>query len=458
MKRSILLISTAIVAACASSPASIGRLAGQPVEFFAETVDAPAEWAARGVAGVAPQGDWLSQFNDPLMVGLVNEALTNSPTLESRAALVRASEAATRIARSQRRPSVSGSVSAGVNSSSATFAGTTDRSTDGIYGVGLDASWELDLWNRLGSGIGAALAQERVAAKTVEARDRVRTLTERRFQRGLADALDVRTARSTLAQAEASMAAQRQFTGESARRLETLVGRYPNAELQAPAEIPMLEAIVPEGNPALLLSRRPDIAGAEARVVAAGLRAEQARLAMLPSLRLTASAGTNTTDFADAFDPERIAANLIASLVQPLFTGGQLDAQRDSAVAQAEAAVANYAATALDAWREVENALAADTFLASQEDAQARALEEARLAEDLAERQYTSGTITIFNLIDAQTRRLTAESQLVTARASRATNRISYHLALGGGLPTGTASAQSAKSNSDTDAARSGRS
>jgi outer membrane protein TolC len=69
-----------------------------------------------------------------------------------------------------------------------------------------------------------------------------------------------------------------------------------------------------------------------------------------------------------------------------------------------------------------------------------RALEEARLAEELAERQYTSGTITVFNLIDAQTRRLTSESQLVSARASRASNRISYHLALGGGLPVQTAS------------------
>ena len=68
-----------------------------------------------------------------------------------------------------------------------------------------------------------------------------------------------------------------------------------------------------------------------------------------------------------------------------------------------------------------------------------RSLEEARLAEDLAERQYTSGTITIFNLIDAQTRRLTAESNLVSARANRATNRISYHLALGGGLPVSAA-------------------
>jgi NodT family efflux transporter outer membrane factor (OMF) lipoprotein len=477
MKRSILLLGTAIVAACASSPASTGRWAGQPVEFFTKTANAPDEWATRGVAGVAPSGDWLSQFNDPLMVGLVNEALTNSPTLESRAALVRASEASTRVARAQRRPSVSASASAGVN-------------TDGIYGIGLDASWELDLWNRLGSGIGAAeadyaasqadfaaaelsiaaqtaiawinlneaLAQERVAVLTFEARDRVRTLTERRFQRGLADALDVRTARSTVAQAEASIAARRQITGETARRLETLVGRYPSAELGAPAEIPTLDVIVPEGNPALLLSRRPDIAGAEARIAAAGLRAEQARLAMLPSLRLTASASTSTTEFSDAFDPEKIAANLIASLVQPLFTGGSLDAQRDAAVAQAEAAVANYAAAALDAWREVENALAADILLAKQEEAQVRAVEEASLAEELAERQYTSGTVTIFNLIDSQTRRLTAESQLVSARASRASNRVAYHLALGGGLPSGTSGAQYGTNNIDTDAAASGRS
>ena len=103
--------------------------------------------------------------------------------------------------------------------------------------------------------------------------------------------------------------------------------------------------------------------------------------------------------------------------------------------AQAEAAVANYASAALSAWQEVENALAADALLAMQEEAQVRSLEEARLAEDLAERQYTSGTITIFNLIDAQTRRITAESQLISVRASRAANRISYHLALGGGLP-----------------------
>ena len=467
MKRSILLAGTAILAACASSPAKIGGLAGKPVEFFAVAPDAPAEWVAKGVAGEVPEGDWLTQFGDATMTSLVQEALAHNPTLLAREAAVRAAEAQTRIARAAGRPSLSGTLSAGGTSTGFATGTGTDRSNDSYYGLSIDASWEADLWGRIGTSVGAARAdyaaseadlaaaelalsaqtaiawvnlnaaraQEHLAEQTYDARDHVRVLTERRFQRGLSDALDVRTARSALANSEAAIAARRQTSGEVARQLEILVGRYPSAELDAPAALPVLPLIVPEGNPALLLSRRPDIAASEARIRAAGLRAEQARLAMLPALRFTGSVGNTSTDIGDVFDPELLAARLIGSLTAPLFTGGQLDAQRDAAVAQAEAAVANYASAALSAWQEVENALAADALLAMQEEAQVRSLEEARLAEDLAERQYTSGTITIFNLIDAQTRRITAESQLISVRASRAANRVSYHLALGGGLP-----------------------
>lgn len=473
MKRSILLAGTAILAACASSPAKLSGLAGEPVEFFAQAPDAPSEWAASGVAGKAPKGDWLAQFNDPVMLSLVSEALTNNPTLKSRASAVRAAEAATRTARSSGRPSLDASVSAGETSTGFATTSGSDRTNSEVYGVGLDASWELDLWGRIRASVNAAqadytaseadlaaaelslaaqtaiawinlndaLAQEHVAEQTYDARDRVRLLTERRFQRGVADALDVRTARSALANAEATIAARRQITGETARYLETLLGRYPAAEIAASAELPALGPLQPEGNPALLLSRRPDIAASEARIEAAGMRAEAARLAMLPALRLTGGVSTSQAEFADAFDPELIAARLVGSLIAPIFTGGRLDAQRDAAVAQAEAAVANYVSTTLSAWSEVENALAADEYLSVQEQAQARALEEARAAEDLALRNYTtSGSVTIFNLIDAQTRRLTAESQLISVRANRATNRISYHLALGGGLPVLTAS------------------
>ena len=329
-----------------------------------------------------------------------------------------------------------------------------------------DLSWEADLWGRLRSSINAAeadlaaseadlaatrlsitaqtaiswvdlnaaLALERVAVETFEARNQIETLTERRFARGLSTALDVRLSRSALAGAEAAIAARHQISGESARRLEILLGRYPATEIEALAEIPKLPPIGSAGNPVMLLSRRPDVAAAEARIVAAGLRAEQARLALLPSLRLTGSASTTQTNLADAFDPERIAARLIAGLTQPLFNGGALKADRDAAYARAEVVIANYAGTVLTAWREVEDAIAADALLAQQVDAQLRARDEAVFAEDLAQRQYANGLISIFNLIDAQTRRLNAQSNLIQAQSNRATNRIRYHLALGGGI------------------------
>lgn len=456
-----------MLAACATSPDAAERLIDDRDALFSSLPDAPDTWAARGVAGEAPTADWLAQFNDPVMTALVSEALAANPTLESRAALARASEALARGSRGQRLPSLDASIAAGGTSTGAIIAGQEERFNDPLYDLGIDASWQADLWGRVSNSIAQsdadlaasradlaatelsiaaqtaiawvrlneALAQERISLLSYEARERVLTITERRVQSGLLGALELRTARSTLAGAEATIAARRQASTEAARRLEVLLGRYPGAEITAAGEIAKLSEMASEGNPALLLSRRPDVAALEARVVGAGLRAEEARLAMLPALRLSASIGNSSTELADVVDPALIAGRLVASLAQPLFSGGRLRAQQDAAIAQAEASVASYVGGVLIAWREVEDALTADVLLAQQENAQSVAFEEARYAEELAERQYVSGTITIFNLIDAQTRRLTAESQLVSARASRAINRVSYHLALGGGVP-----------------------
>lgn len=464
-----------MLAACATAPDPAEWLIDDRNALFSVLPDAPDEWAARGVAGAAPTADWLSQFNDPVMTSLVAEALAANPTLESRAALARASEALTRAARGQRLPSLSASLAAGGTSTGAVVAGNDERFNDPLYDLGIDASWEADLWGRVSNSVAQAdadyaaseadlaatelsisaqtaiawvrlneaLAQERIALLSYEARERVLTITERRVQSGLLGALELRTARSSLAGAEAAIAARRQASTEASRRLEVLLGRYPRAEISAAGEIPALGEMAAEGNPALLLSRRPDVALLEARVVGAGLRAEEARLAMLPSLRVTGSVGNSSTELADVVDPALIAARLVASLAQPLFNGGRLRAQQEAAIAQAEASVSNYVAGVLTAWREVEDALTADVLLAQQETAQGVSFEEARYAEELAERQYVSGTITIFNLIDAQTRRLTAESQFVSARASRAINRVSYHLALGGGVPTPAAQSAS---------------
>lgn len=464
MKQAGLVFGVLALSACSTVP-SLPSVGGEPLVVFPVAPDAPETWAIMGVSGETPAANWLAQFNDPMLVELVNEALAANPSIRSQFYAVEAARAQSRSVYGRTLPNLSGSLSGGGTSN---YNPITDSRTDNsTFGVGLDFSWEIDLWGRLRAGINAAeadliaseadlasarlalaaqtasawfdlneaLAQERVAVQTFEARTRALELTERRFSRGLATALDVRTARTTQASAEASIAGRRQASGNASRRLEILLGRYPSAELDALAELPSLDPLSGASSPVLLLSRRPDIAAAEARVTAAGLRAEQARLAMLPGLRLTGSASTTETDLADALDPSRIAARLIAGLTAPIFNGGALDADRDAAVASARAAVENYAATTLTAWREVEDALAADSLLAQQENAQVRALEEARLAEELATRQYTNGLVSIFNLIDSQTRRLNAESNVIAARSARASNRVSFHLALGGGLP-----------------------
>ena len=464
MKRVAWLLGTISLGAC-STLQGVPDMVGEAEMVFPVAPEAPTVWAAAGVVQGIPESDWLAQFNDETMIALVNEALVANPSLRAQYYAVQAAQAQARAIYGRSLPAVSASASAGGVSNY--IEALDQRSNETSYGLGLDASWQVDLWGRIRSGIDAAeadvlaseadlasaqlsivaqtaiawidlntaLALERVAVETYEARQRTLDLTERRFARGLSTALGVRTARTSLASAEASIAARRQASANAVRRLEILVGRYPAAALEAPARIPELDPIHVAGNPAMLLSRRPDIAASEARLTAAGLRAEQARLAMLPGLTLSGSVSNSEDDISDIFDPSRFAARLIASLAAPIFNGGALKADADAARSRALAAVETYASATLAAWREVEDAITADQLLAKQEEAQSVALEEARLAEDLATRQYTNGLVSIFDLINSQTARLNAESNLISASASRAINRIQFHLALGGGLP-----------------------
>lgn len=456
--------------------------AGQPDSYSAMAPAPPPSWMSAEVSPAAPENDWLAVFSDPKISELVREALDANPSLRAQAFTVAATQAQARATYGRSLPSVSVGGTAGLTSTPIEIAGDVNRVDSETFGIDASLSWEADLWGRVGAQVDAAradlvasqedfraarlslagqtviawfdlsdaIAQERVAAETVIARERALELTERRFSRGLSTALDVRTARSSLASAEASVAAREQASGNAIRRLEILLGRYPAGLIEVETPLPVLPAIAPGGAPADLLVRRPDVAASEARLVAAGFRAEQARLSLFPSLSITARASSSEDALEDALDPARLAAQLVSNLSAPVFTGGALRAEREAAQARAESAAESYVSTVLTAWNEVEDTLAADGFLALQETAQLRALEEARLAEELGERQYANGLISIFNLIDLQTRRLTAESSVISARSARASNRVRYHLALGGGAPELTAS-KSPISETDTD-------
>ena len=281
-----------------------------------------------------------------------------------------------------------------------------------------------------------ARLQRELAERDTEARESNLRVTERRYERGVASSLDVRLSRSALGSSQANLALRQRLEQEASRALEVLLGRYPGAELAAADSLPDLPELAGAGAPSDLLARRPDLLASEARMNAAGLRARAARKQMLPQITLTSNINTSGPVLADLVDPERLAGNLVGGLLQPLFQGGRLLANSKRARAAAQAAIFNYAQTVLVGYQESENALAAEELLASREDALRMAYEEAAAAEELTERRYASGAATIFNLLDAQTRRISAESQYIQAQQQRVSNRVLLYRAIGGDFMT----------------------
>lgn len=336
------------------------------------------------------------------------------------------------------------------------------------YSLGAQISWELDIWGRLSDetraayrdakaslaefqgarlsiagavaqswfGLIEARQQRELAERDVKARESNLNVTERRYERGVASSLDVRLSRSALGSSQANLAFRQRTEKEAARRLEVLLGRYPGAELEAAAALPELPALAGAGAPGDILARRPDLIAAEARMEANGLRARAARKALLPRLTLTSQIGTSGPNLSDLIDPERLAGNIAAGLFQPLFQGGRVRANAKRQKSVAEASLLSYAQTALQAYEEAENAIDAETFLAASESALKLAYEEAAAAEDLTERRYSSGTATIFDLLNAQTRRISAESSYILAQRQRVSNRVALYLAIGGDFIT----------------------
>ena len=450
MRKSLLVAATALVAtSCASLPAY------EPGDSLPV---APGTWAsAPALTGPYEARDWVDSLGDTQLSSLIDEAFRSNPSLNQSFARYRAALAAARISGANRLPTVS----AGLDYT------RRERNVGGgsdTFGLGLSAAWEADLWGRVADGANAsandaaaaaedfrasqlsiaglvakqwyalteAHLQTELAERDVATRQSSLSLTERRFARGLVRSSDVRTARSALASSEAALASRRRTEASTARALETLLGRYPSAELISYGDFPDLDALTSIGSPEDLLSRRPDVRAAERRLEAAGLRADAARKALYPSLSLSGSSGTGGVNAEDLLDLDTLVSSLTASLVGPIFNGGSLQAQREQAEANAEAQLYTYVSTVLTAWQEAENALHADTILESRVESLRQAYEEAAEAEQLVIRQYASGVATIFDLLNAQSRRISAESQYISSRRDRASNRVDLYLAIAG--------------------------
>jgi NodT family efflux transporter outer membrane factor (OMF) lipoprotein len=415
-----------------------------------------------------PSTDWVAEFQSPLLTQFVDNALERNATIGQNEAQFEAALAAIRTSRSSLFPSIG--ASGGVTRSR---GGVDFNAGSTSYNLGLNASWEADLFGRIRDQVSSAeagamassadLAGVRLSiagqvaqayfniieasllvdlsAREIDTQARALRLTQRRFDNGISGSSDVRLARSAVANAEAVQASRLQNRDRLIRGLKVLLREYPDASLDVPADLPDLPVLTGAASPAYLLQKRPDILAAERRIAESGLNVDVARKALYPSLSFSggisesilSSSQNPDFDIFDLFDLKELAKRLTASLTAPIFQGGRLDAQIDSQMATLTGRVESYVGTVLTAYQEVENALDAEGRLAEREAALRDSLQESRLAEERLEDRYVEGLATILQLLDAQSRRLNAEGQLISARTERLNNRVRMHVAFGGG-------------------------
>lgn len=423
----------------------------------------PARWQAQKRADKAAAEHWVNAFTDPVLTNLVRTALDNNYDLLAVAAKVKAARETAVIAGAARLPQLSfapGYQRAQVRDSG--FSSSRIEAFDALFNL----SWEIDLWGRLQAVRNAAQqeadataadyygARLSLAARTVQSyfelteanlqvsvfeqsvKDR-RTIVELvrgRFTLGLTRGLDLRLVLTDLANAEAQLADARNQVQAVARRLEVLLGRYPGATTITSAQLPATPANLAAGLPSQLLARRPDLVAAFGRLRSADARLISAQRALLPRVTLTASGGTSSSALADIVDPRAAVWNLALGLVQPMFTGGRLQADIRFNKALVEEALNSYRSTALNAFREVEQALAAEQWLRIQEQALREAVAQTEASRKLAVYSYRQGLIEILTLLDSYRSTLGAQSAHLAVRRQLLNNRINLYLALGGSV------------------------
>jgi NodT family efflux transporter outer membrane factor (OMF) lipoprotein len=446
------LLCCALLAGCAG----VGSPSGTSPPF----IDLPPRWQNTEVARASLLTAWWRRFDDAQLSALVDDALRANPSIQSARAAARQARALRDVADGGLYPAVSTSLSANRN--------TVDRQrTDGAS-VGLDASWEVDIFGSKRSAVHAADAslsasaatlgdvQVSVAAEVALAYVALRNAQQRlliaqrnlvnqqdtqqiaewRLQAGLVTTLETEQARAALEQTRATIPLLQTTIDQNAHALAILSGRTPEALLAtlAPVQaVPQLSSDIALSFPADTLRQRADVRAAEYQITAAAERVSTAEAARLPSFKLGGSIGLNALSLVGLADGATVVSSLLASVSLPLFNGGSLAAQVRAQQAALEQAQANYKTSVLGALRDVEDALVAlrndRQRLASLRVAAVAAANAAQLASQ----RFQSGLVDFQTVLDTQRTQLTTQDAEASARAAVSTDHVRLVKALGGG-------------------------
>lgn len=427
-------------------------------------VAAPDHWKEATPGDQTLRGDWWEDFRDPLLSELVRKAFQANQTMALAVGQVSEAEGSLRLAAAQQYPWLALNPSA---ERERIFSGlsTDSFTTRSHFQLPLNLSYELDVWGRVRRavesaqasyqasvadyevvklGVASTVAQtwitlrhvdldRQLLRETVSLRQQTLDLVQARFRNGVASALEVAQAKIDLSQAQSDAAGLDRSRALFEHALAVLTGE-PAQTFSVPDRaldiaLPRLPSLLPSE----LLERRPDVAEAERRMMAANASIGVAISAYFPAINLTGLLGTESNDIRHMLRRNNLIWSVGGSVSAPLFQGGAVDAGVDVARAQYVQSVAAYRQTVLVAFQEVEDALSSLAILARQAQAQDDVVKSAQDATALARRRYEEGLASLLDLLDAQRSLLGAQRAANLIYRERLLSCVLLLRALGGG-------------------------
>lgn len=459
----------ALLSGCAVGPDHVRPATDVPTSY--KLADG---WVVAAPADALDRGPWWQLFGDTVLDGLAARVEVSNQNIAAATAAYAQARALVREQRAAIFPTVSLSAGASrAGSGGGTGSGSNDSTSrsGNNFQLGIGASWEPDVWGRLGRASTAADAnaqasladlasaklsaqgelvvnylvlrqldaQARLLADTVRGYERVQQITQNRYNAGVAPKTDLLQAQTQLANAQADVLSLSQQRAQLENAIAVLLGQPPaQFTLAAQPWAPTVPAI-PVGVPSTLLLRRPDITAAERRVAVANEQIGIAQSAFYPSINLSASAGLGTSRVADLFSASSTAWSLGLSAAQAVFNAGATRARVDGARAAQEQAVARYRQTVLGAFQSVEDQLAATQVLAQQQTLREQASAAANQVEAQVLNRYNAGQVGFTEVVNAQVTALNARRALAQVQVDRQVAAVSLVVALGGGWNSATA-------------------
>jgi len=405
---------------------------------------------------------WWRALNDPLLDGLITEAVQGN--LDRKEALARL-----RQARAQRAVSAAGlfpTLAAGGSSTKSKQGGASDVSTS--YKANLDATWEIDLFggqrrsaqaaeadlqaaqedvNAVMVSLCAEVALNYIELRTTQARlaaaqaniaiqEQTCNLEQARHAAGLSDALAVQQALSNLETTRAQIPTLNASLDTAMNALTVLLGRMPGTmkhALAVPLPIPEVPSGLIVGVPADAVRNRPDVRKAERELAAQTARVGVATAELYPKLTLMGSLGTMALSSGDLFTAGSRFFSYGPTLSLPLFKGGSLRAAVEVQSALQEQALCRYEASVLTAVQEAENALSAYIKEQSRRETLTKAVQSAQEAQALAQVKYVAGLTSFDTVLNAQKTLTSLQDSLAQSTGDVAGNLVRLYKALGGG-------------------------